>query len=79
MSLFHTTRAKEIIANAAQNELFTAIVSDISEDAIITRFQQAHGYTTVKLEGYLEDGEFVQVGGDTWNYAMIIDNDGYIL
>ena len=79
MSLFHTTRAKEIIANAKAGELFTALVSDISEDAIVTRFNYSNGYTTVKLEGYLEDGEFVQINGDTWAYAMIINNDGYIL
>ena len=79
MSVFHTTRAKEIIANAKQNELFTAIVSDISEALVVERYNFGTGLN-VKLEGYLDEaGDFVQIDGDTWKYAMLLDENGYTL
>ena len=79
MTTTHTARAKEIIANAKQNEIFTAIVSDISEALIVERYNFGIG-VNVKLEGYLnEDGDFVQIDGDTWKYAMILDENCYTL
>lgn len=79
MSNVHTTRAKEIIANAKQNELFTAIVSDISEALVVERYNFGAGLN-VKLEGYLNEvGDFVEIDGCGWKYAMLLDENGYTL
>ena len=79
----HSERAKQIISESTKaGELFTAIVSDLSEDLLISRYNNERGYRTVKLEAelveYLGDTYFLEIDGSEYKYALILDEDGNI-
>ena len=84
MSNVHTARATQIISESTKKgEMFTALVSDISDEILMSRYNSERGYRTVKLEAafveYLGETYFLAIDGSEYKYAMLIDENGNIL